>query len=373
MKRIILFISILSAIAFLGTPQSLAATFQSGEVVTVSNANQDDAYIAAGEILIEGLTAGDVYVVGGQIEIKNDIQGDLVAAAGKIKVNGNVYDDVRVVGGEIEINQTVQDDLIVTGGRVVIGPKAQIKGDVIVTAGDVYISGAVDGEVRGWVGSITIAGTVEKQVTIMADEKITILPDASIGGNFIYSAWGEEVIPKENVKGEIIYSKIGTGSETRRNSIGQQIQSNIFFILGFVLLGFVLLKSVPAYINKVVGNIKERFFFNFLTGIGWIVLLPIASVLLLISGIGFPLTVVLVSLYIISLVIAWIVAAKWVGSWITRQTEGFWGQLGQVMVGMITLSIVMLIPSWIGAIAVFTVLVLALGSMILSLFVSHDA
>jgi hypothetical protein len=75
-----------------------AAEFGSGEQYQLPAGQivEDDLYVSAGTVIIDGIVQGDLIAFGGYIEVNGEVTGDLIAAGGGIVVNGRVGDDVRV-------------------------------------------------------------------------------------------------------------------------------------------------------------------------------------------------------------------------------------------------------------------------------------
>jgi hypothetical protein len=63
----------------------------------------NDLYVTAGEIIIDGVVNGDLVAMGGYIEINGEVTEDLLAAGGGIVINGVVGDDVRAAGNGVTL------------------------------------------------------------------------------------------------------------------------------------------------------------------------------------------------------------------------------------------------------------------------------
>src|SRR5690606_24713078 len=98
--RLALALSAVMAVLFAGT--ALAAEVASADEVYIlprGEVIEDDLYVGAGEILIEGTVEGDLVATGGYIEVSGVVMGDVIAAGGGIVISGAVQDDARVAGG----------------------------------------------------------------------------------------------------------------------------------------------------------------------------------------------------------------------------------------------------------------------------------
>ena len=342
----ILSVLIILSISIILNPPSChaAATFESGDTISITAKLLDDIYVAGGEIGIQGVVNGDIIGAGGSIVIEKDVLNDINIAGGKIVINGNVSDDVRIAGGNIEINGKVGDDLIVAGGKVIIGPNAIIKGNVHVGAGELVVKGKVNGKIDGKVGSLYIQGQIDKDVEISIDQNLKISDQGFIRGNLNYSSWKPIGIPKERIGGELIYSKIFSEKNPQQH-MRNQAQKGIFVILAFLILGAVLIKLAPKYSKNVIEAYKQYFWKNLLVGIIWLIFAPILAFFLCITIIGIPLAIITFAIYVIMIITAYTLAAFWIGNIIYKPKKlTTWNKLGQLLLGLITISLLWWIP-----------------------------
>ena len=73
-------------------PQASAADFRSGDrvVVAAGEVVDDDMYVTANELVIDGTVTGDVYAFATSITINGTVDHDLNAGAQTIEINGTV-------------------------------------------------------------------------------------------------------------------------------------------------------------------------------------------------------------------------------------------------------------------------------------------
>src|SRR5262245_21245202 len=100
-----LLVLILSAIIFV--PAAYAADFRGGDriVIGADQVIDDDLYLAAEEIIIDGIVHGDVYAIGRNITINGTVDYDVNAAAQALTINGKVGSDARVAGQAILLGE----------------------------------------------------------------------------------------------------------------------------------------------------------------------------------------------------------------------------------------------------------------------------
>jgi hypothetical protein len=114
-RSIIILAILLALVGLFAAAPARAADTRSGDQVVIGRGEviEDDLYVAANSVTIDGTINGDLVAVGSQITINGTVKGDLLAAAQGIAINGTVNDDVRAAGQAI-----------------MLGPSARVAGDL---------------------------------------------------------------------------------------------------------------------------------------------------------------------------------------------------------------------------------------------------
>ncbi|GAI41776.1 unnamed protein product, partial [marine sediment metagenome] len=118
-------------------------TVASGEVV------DDDLYVAANSIIIDGTINGDLWAAGNSITVNGVVNGSVMAVGRTVNINGGVGHAVRAGGETITVNGDVSGDVIVGCGQAHITSTAKIGGDLLFGAGNARIDGLVEGDIKG--------------------------------------------------------------------------------------------------------------------------------------------------------------------------------------------------------------------------------
>lgn len=151
----------------------------------------DDLYVTAGEIYIDGTVEGDLVAAGGYIEVNGTVTGDALLMGGGIVVNGSIQDDARLAGGGVTLAGQVNDDLfaaaggafwpggpswpIMINGRAIaqglqLQGSANIGGDAYLVGGQGVIAGTVIGNLFGGMGKLVFAGNVRGDAQLYAQD-----------------------------------------------------------------------------------------------------------------------------------------------------------------------------------------------------------
>jgi cytoskeletal protein CcmA (bactofilin family) len=151
---------------------SLGGKFLSGDTITVPAGETiaHDVYVFAGTATINGTIRGDLVVAAGEVQINGTVDGDVLAAGGSVSVAGTVTGDVREAGGQLALSGTVAQDVVAAGGQLAVLAGSKVGEDLIVSAGDVSVDGAVAGSVFGSAGTYRRGGTVGGAETVAVGE-----------------------------------------------------------------------------------------------------------------------------------------------------------------------------------------------------------
>ena len=285
----------------------------------IKNSNQ---YEAGETVVAEGKYDGISFVAGREVDVKsNSIFGAL--AGMNVRFSGVTTKDLFIAGTTLEINGHVQRDLY-------------------AGASEVKISGTVEGNIY------------------VAAEKLTILEDAKINGNIkFYGTYLEN--KSTNIEGKITYYEGTTISgidniETevlKQNKIEVSIKDQIVVICYSLLRSLFAFMIIAFLFPKVLKKMKTTYTYNNITdylstsgyGLISLIIIPIISILLLISNIGISVGLILGVLYMIMIYISTIASGYIVGNIIStklikKETNDF--ILG--LIGIVSVTILSYIP-----------------------------
>lgn len=361
MKKLLVF-ALLGTVATLPA-LALAADLRVGEQPSVAAGERvlDDVYIAGGSISSAGAVLGDLIAGGGSIVVSGSIGGDVIAGGGSVTITSNVPDDVRVGGGNVVIQGTVGGDILTGGGQVHIS-SSRIGGDVIAGGGVIRIDGAVGGDILAGGGDIYLNGPITGNVKVKAD-KLTLGKNAVIAGNLTYSA-KKEMTQEEGavVRGEIKF-------EPRRET---KARANIFVFLGLGKFAALLASALVIglifrrYAREIVGHVTQSPLAELGRGLVIAIVLPILSVLLLVTIVGIPLGLIGLAGFVGAMLFSWILAPILLGSIVYRsitKRDAYEVSWGTILLGAVLYSILGFIPI-LGLIAQCGLIVVALGAAI---------
>lgn len=350
-----------------------AAEFKAGEQSSFpfGETVRDDLYMVGSTVSSAGTVFGDGMFAGGNVLVSGPIGGDIAAAGGTVTILADVGGDLRIAGGTVILQSRVNEDVLIGGGQVTVaGPG--INGEVVVAGGQITITAPIAGDAKIRGGDIIIDSTISGDVDVRAD-KVTLGEHAVIGGTFTYSA-PEEVTLAEGavVHGETAYTKVEsrTGAKPEKRDIAKAFLALItvalfakflMLLVGALLLGYFFRRftteTIMRTLAKPLGQLGR--------GVVVFIVLPVASIILLVTIIGLPLgalgLISFAALMIVTNFVAAIATGSVVHTWIWKPNE-IQVNWKTILLGAVIYSILGIIPL-IGWVVKFTILLMVLGAM----------
>ncbi len=297
---------VLTLVVFLAVAVSsaaLSAELSGDEIYTVPQGEvvDDDLYVGANEIYINGIVKGDLIAGAQYIEIgpTGVIEGDLWAVSNSVVIAGTVLDDLRVAGGGVEISGLIGDDAFLTGAG---GPfefsfdtgfpsieqglriSGEIGGDLFAFAGGAEISGTIGGDLFGGIGALDFAGVIGGNAEIQASE-FNIDDAARIGGELKYTATEPLELPA-GIARDITFEAQEPDEAPGGSIVGAFIRwvlRTAAIVIGVGILGWLLFRFRPNTLLRPAAAIRAKPLETGVYGLIAAVLLifiPIASTIL---------------------------------------------------------------------------------------------
>jgi hypothetical protein len=315
----LLLISILAV-----SSSAVALEYMSGDVVSIDSPVDDDLF-AGGDTVYVNAPVESAVIVGGTVSIDAPIKGDLIVFGGNVEINADVGGKIVAAGGTIDLRGDVERNVVMAGGTVRVLSSSEIGRDAAISGGDVYNGGNVTGTLWVNAGSFENAGTA---------------------GDVKYTMWEED---EAEEKAEAFISTF-----------------SILMILGFLIVGILILKLFPRGVFAVDGELRRSPSVKALLGFGLIVASTILIFISMISVVGIPLGLLLLTLFVAALLLANLFVSFSLGRWIVSSLNRSLGDVPAFVVGYLVLSVLFLIP-YAGSVIELISISLGFGAMASSL------
>jgi cytoskeletal protein CcmA (bactofilin family) len=271
---------------------------------------------------------GDITVFGGTVVVQGTLDGDIDGAAGSVLIAGTVTGDVEVAAGSVTVTGTVEGDLDTGAGSVTVAEGGRVGGSLSTGAGEVRIAGAVDGDAE------------------IGTDRLTVAPTARIGGNLRYDA--ETVQIADGVVAGTVERVDGLRVDAGPPFFdgGSLFSGPAFLVFGFLtnaLLGALLLLAAPGFARRIVETGTGQPARSAGAGVLTLIGVPVGLVVLAITVVGLPLSLVGFFVFLPLLWVAFVYGAIVVGSWLLGFADSD-SRPGALVVGLAVPTVASLVP-----------------------------
>ncbi|MGQ0568057.1 MAG: bactofilin family protein [Armatimonadota bacterium] len=324
----------------------------------------DDLYVAAGFVTMDGRVRGDVVAAGGTVNVAGQVDGGLLAAGGTLVVSGPVGSSIRAVSGTIELRGTVGTDAVVAGGAVLVDSAARITRDLTAAGGNLTIGGTVDRNASLAGGRVEIAGTVTGNVLARAGE-IVILPSAVIRGNLTYSSEQPiQIASGARIGGRVSQEPYPVRPVPSRAAMqGFRIAFGVFDFFWMLVIALVLVAFLPQNVQAQADVLRSRPWASLGLGVLLLVAVPVAAVALMLMIIGIPVAVLLLVSHTLALFLSHASAGLALGQRLAPRQSRY----AAVAIGVAIIALVTHLP-YVGWLLRVLAIAFGLGAVVLSLW-----
>ena len=328
------------------------------------NIKEGDEYLVGQDITVDYTIDGNLYVFGNTVTINSQIVGDVFVFANQVVVekDGYIYSNLFACAQSVTVKGVVYDAYVCTDNFTITG--GYIYRDLRIAANTVNISGVVGR--NAYVGCNTL--TFENY-NADGTSKDVASSKGIINGNLEYSAI-EAYVPGDCVTGETNFTPIEINDDV---SIGNYVSSLASFLCLVIFIWLVLLWLSPNFLGKTNELLKTKKSSIALYGILGLILIPIASVLLMFSGIAANVGLLLLALYIILLCVSKTFFTIAINKLVCTKLkiEKTVANFGMLLVSSIVVWAVGLIP-YVGFILSFFMVWIGLGVVLTYVIPSHS-
>jgi len=287
----------------------------------VSTATVKGILFGAGNTVSAGGESEYAFLAGNNVALNGDCSRDAFIAGNNVGFAGNVARDLYAAGNLLTFHGTIGRDFYAGGKMISLG--GEIGGDVYLDASEIQLA-----------------------------------DDLKIGGSLRYNASANITGPKELISGAEVFedthaesesdSAVSVSVDTQRSSPLSKLKSRIFGAVGLLLIAYFFLWLTPLW-EKIdsdyTGADFGKYAAAFGIGLGVLLALPIAAIILMITGIGLRPAFVLLCVYIAALIASPIFLGFILGSLLWRkafkQQRNYWAELA---IGIVLLRLVTLLP-----------------------------
>ena len=308
----------------------------------------------------------------------------------RIDENETVDGPLDATAGAVVVAGTVDGDVSATAGSVLVTDSGRVTGDLNATAGSVLVEGTVDGDVTvasaalelregstvgggldAGVADARLAGSIGGDAAVDATT-LGVAPTATVDGSLTYRSEDATVADGAAIAGGVtadddldVASPGSVGGDADLPTLPAWVGA-VYSGLSSLLLGAILLLATPNFSRRLaeVGTTQPLRS----GGVGLLTLVgtPVALLILLVTIVGIPLSLVGFLVFGAVVFAATVYGAFVLGTWLLSLGD-YRNRWAALVVGVVAVALVRQIPV-VGGLVRFVVLVLGLGALATALY-----
>ena len=355
------YVMILLSALIIGQAAVGAAVYKSSNYYRLAESDtlNGDLFFGGRDVVLDGLVNRDAIIGAGTVTVSGRIADDLYAWANRVDVRGDVGDTFLGFAKKVEISGVVHGDVIAYAGQVTILPGARIEGDLYVGTGLLILDQAtVSGDIRGGAHEMELNGVCRGKVDL-SGSNVTFGEQFDSPNPVTITLREKPEQPLENAPGNLVL-KIKPGKHFYQKGWFY------YFLFAAFVIGVLLIGIFPGFFDNLVSLGRERWSVNLLSGLGFFIVVPIVSIILLII---LPLGLLSFFTYFSIVYLSKIFASFIIGYFLLRsvQADGQVNRYLAFLTGLVLLTLVYQIPS-VGGILYLVALLLGAGTFVHYLF-----
>lgn len=236
------------------------------------------------------------FAIGENVVVNDGDEGDLVVAGREVLIDRNSSKRV-IIAGEIIKIKSRSKELYLAGKYVTID--GMVEGNLNIMAKNLYINAPVGGDIRMVVANAIVSEGVVINGDIDMDGNLLVSKGAVVKGNIYYN--DQLPVIEGLVMGELVKKTEKSFFYERHFTFLPFKLFSVFYLFILTYIVFKLKKHLGEERLERYLNNKSLILFK---GFAGLVLTPVASVLLFITILGFPVGILLILFYMILLFLA---------------------------------------------------------------------
>lgn len=341
----ILLLAVLPVLAFAGIAN--AQTFRSGTSTSITAGETIDgsAWVSGSNVDVAGTVNGDLYCAGQTVTISGRVTGDVLCAGQTVTLSGTVEGSARLAGQTVGLSGEVKQGASLAGQTVTLEGSGKIGRDASFFGQSTTINGSVGRDAMIASAAATVNSTVTRNMNAYVDT-LTIGRSAVVGGYLTYSGPRKASVDSNaQIAGKVTFNEQKEQQQQQQQqAAGAGIFGAIIWSLMLVVSALIVALLFPRELHTTTEASVAAFPQMLLrTAIGLVagIVMPFVVVLLMVTVVGIPFSIVLLIAWILIVLLSGSVSAYYTGRIVMR------GQTNAILimlVGAVILAALLLLP-----------------------------
>lgn len=263
----------------------IASTFKKSNNYSVTNLEtiNDDLYVWANRFQMQGIVVGDLSSFSYRIINQGSVTESANLFGREITHSGKVDGTFRAFGELVRIEGYVGRSALMFGREITLASGSVVERDLSLFGAEVWLEGAVKGNLKACAGRIELSGVIAGDVNITSDH-ISIIKPAVILGKLTYTSENEAQIDLEDgvtITGGTTWLKpekenAEEAAKDRYTGLVLKISS----LFAAFLFGIIVVRLFRPYAEESFTQLRTRFSVAVAAGLLGVVLLMLCVIVL---------------------------------------------------------------------------------------------
>lgn len=339
-------------------------------VIHAHETHHGDYFAMGNNVEISGTVVGDVYVLATQVYIDGHVTGDVLVCAANAEISGVIDQNIRLVGGQATISGDIGNNVTVVGGNVYLASSGKIQGNLVCIGGSVEAASQIQGEATIAASYLRVSGQIGQQLSAYVGN-LRITSKATIAKDLEYRSSGDaDIDPHAVIGGKVVHHlslvhRLFKEGWLHKLFVGSRVAGILMNFTYSFVIGWILLKLFPRNVDQAMKELSNYPLKALGFGMMLLALLPLASLILLMTILGVPFALTLLTLNVITFYTAKIISILWASQAIFRRFHMQVTKPKALAAGLLVYFLLIPIP-YVGLLLVLMALLFGLGAGALS-------
>ena len=327
---------------------------------------EDTVFLAGKTAIVAGVVDGDVFAAAERVEVTGEVRGSLYGAGESVTVTGDINGNAHLAGQDVELDARVGGSAFVAGQNLTLTEESQIGRDGFLAGETVRSQGFVGKDVYFAAETTELDGKVQRDVRGRGYE-VALTSSSSVAGDLRVTVYSDDALVLDDgaTIGGATEIEIEEGDEHRPFVSAGFYFGVIAKALAMLVLGLALAALFPSLVPErptSSGEVLREM------GIGFVALVatPVVLLLVAVTVIGIPVSIVLGVLFLALLFLSSLVVAYFAGERLPMFAQSGVGTALRTGLALLAVLLLTEVP-FVGGGLCFLILIFGLGSILLHL------
>lgn len=353
-----------------GFGKAYAFTVKTGDSVMMAEdeVTEDSVFASGKSIDIKGHIMGDLICVGQTVMIDAVVDGDVLCAGQTVRIAGEIGGNIRSAGQDVTVSGGVERNATILGQTIMIGSMADIGMDAFLVGKTLTLDGSIARDLTAMADTAQLNGSVTRNADVNA-KNVIVGPGAQIFGNLNYTSPNKaQISDSSSVSGTVMFTERKVEEPKKpQPAVKPAMRIGWGSMIFYLIIGLIMVALFPGFMGRTVQAMSGKPWVSLGIGFATLILLPFVIITLILTLIGIPIAFFVIMIAVMVLILAKLFPAVFVGTWIYRQlVKKGTGKFQPVIIGVPVTILLFSLP-WIGPLLSFAAVCAGTGAFILSL------